>query len=113
MQQAKEHDAPFLPPATGNNITLRVSKDKGVVLGKEGESKPENQKDARQNRNAAAAKKSIKKIKADKEMEETEQMLDSAKLLNRSKKSWGVLSDGVFLTLLLFNRAERPRHRDG
>ncbi|KAI8147954.1 hypothetical protein BJV82DRAFT_653895 [Fennellomyces sp. T-0311] len=76
LQQTKEHDAPFLPPLSGDYMTLR---------------------DARQSRNTAAAKRSIKKIKADKEMEETEQMIDRAKLLSRKRKDRGNEMEGFML----------------
>ncbi|KAI9263290.1 hypothetical protein BDA99DRAFT_509841 [Phascolomyces articulosus] len=67
-KQAEEQDAPFLPPSTDNSITLR---------------------DARHSRNTQAAKKSLKKIKADKEIEQTEQMMDKGKLLSRKRKDKG------------------------
>ncbi|KAI7851698.1 hypothetical protein BDC45DRAFT_559326 [Circinella umbellata] len=64
-KQAEEQNAAFLPPSTDNSITLR---------------------EARHNRNTQAAKKSLKKIKADQEMEQTEQMIDKGKLLSRKRK---------------------------
>ncbi|KAI9490992.1 hypothetical protein BDB00DRAFT_835550 [Zychaea mexicana] len=64
-KQAEEHDAPFLPPSTDDSVTLKA---------------------ARQTRNVAAAKKSLKKIKTDQEMEHTEQLVDKAKLFSRKRK---------------------------